>query len=108
MPPVANRIEYRNAGGELVAEVTCSADGVTGTVYQGTAQMGAFQLGVSGHFALSTGGGELVVQPDGIAYTVGPEFQFGDQIRAQNLPTSDPADYGRLWNDAGTVKVSAG
>lgn len=26
-----------------------------------------------------------------------------------NLPTADPmADVGRLWNDAGTVKVSAG
>jgi hypothetical protein len=24
------------------------------------------------------------------------------------LPTSDPAVAGRLWNDAGTLKVSAG
>lgn len=31
-----------------------------------------------------------------------------DNIHFGNLPTSDPALAGRLWNDAGTVKVSAG
>lgn len=29
-------------------------------------------------------------------------------IRMTNLPTSDPGVAGRLWNDAGTVKISAG
>ena len=25
-----------------------------------------------------------------------------------SLPTSDPSESGRLWNDAGTLKISAG
>ena len=32
----------------------------------------------------------------------------GAQIDFTNLPTSDPAVAGRLWNDSGTVKISAG
>lgn len=31
-----------------------------------------------------------------------------DAVYIQNLPTSDPASAGQLWNDAGTLKVSAG
>lgn len=33
---------------------------------------------------------------------------FGGTLTAANLPTSDPAVANQLWNDAGTVKVSAG
>ena len=29
-------------------------------------------------------------------------------IRMPNLPTSDPVEAGRLWNDSGTLKISAG
>jgi len=29
-------------------------------------------------------------------------------VRMDGLPTSDPSDSGQLWNDSGTVKVSAG
>ena len=29
-------------------------------------------------------------------------------LYAPNLPTSDPADEGAIWNDGGTLKVSAG
>lgn len=32
----------------------------------------------------------------------------GAQVSFTNLPTSDPAVAGRLWNDSGTVKISAG
>jgi hypothetical protein len=32
----------------------------------------------------------------------------GSQIDFTNLPTSDPTVAGRLWNDSGTVKISAG
>lgn len=32
----------------------------------------------------------------------------GTEISFPNLPTSDPAVAGDLWNDAGTLKVSAG
>jgi len=32
----------------------------------------------------------------------------GAVVSMASLPTSDPAVAGRLWNDAGTLKVSAG
>jgi hypothetical protein len=32
----------------------------------------------------------------------------GAILSIPNLPTSDPAAAGRLWNDGGTLKVSAG
>ena len=30
------------------------------------------------------------------------------KVMATNLPTSDPSNTGQLWNDSGTVKISAG
>ena len=30
------------------------------------------------------------------------------KIMMANLPTSDPSNAGQLWNDSGTLKVSAG
>ena len=29
-------------------------------------------------------------------------------IHMSNLPTSDPTNAGQLWNDSGTLKISAG
>jgi len=29
-------------------------------------------------------------------------------VMATDLPTSDPSNEGQLWNDNGTVKISAG
>ena len=41
--------------------------------------------------------------------TVGRHLQVdGSEIDFTNLPTSDPGISGRLWNDSGTVKISAG
>ena len=30
------------------------------------------------------------------------------KVMATDLPTSDPSNTGQLWNDGGTVKISAG
>ncbi len=30
------------------------------------------------------------------------------KVMATDLPTSDPSNAGQLWNDSGTVKISAG
>jgi len=30
------------------------------------------------------------------------------KVMAADLPTSDPSNAGQLWNDGGTVKISAG
>lgn len=36
------------------------------------------------------------------------EIQNTSAVYIQNLPTSDPTSAGQLWNDGGTLKVSAG
>tara|TARA_R100000697_G_scaffold26187_1_gene34764 strand:+ start:1924 stop:3111 length:1188 start_codon:yes stop_codon:yes gene_type:complete len=33
---------------------------------------------------------------------------FGGTVILSNLPTSDPSNAGQLWNDSGTLKISAG
>jgi hypothetical protein len=35
-------------------------------------------------------------------------FEFGLSVKMTALPTSDPVSAGALWNDSGTVKISAG
>jgi len=47
------------------------------------------------------------VQFDTDAY-FGDAAEFGDNVDMGGLPTSDPTVAGRLWNDSGTLKVSAG
>ncbi len=41
-----------------------------------------------------------------VAYTV--ELDASGDVTFGGLPTSDPASAGQLWNDSGTVKISAG
>lgn len=49
----------------------------------------------------------------GAGETIADDWTFTSALEAQgnvnmpNLPTSDPLVTGRLWNDSGTVKVSA-
>lgn len=54
-----------------------------------------FEFGTDGSVILVGAGGGLAIRPDGT-----PVFHA--------LQTTDPADTGALWNDNGTVKVSAG
>jgi hypothetical protein len=42
------------------------------------------------------------------ATTVNTSILNTGNIVASGLPTSDPSNAGQLWNDSGTVKVSAG
>jgi hypothetical protein len=58
---------------------------------------------VSGELALNYADGKLFIKDasNNVKEMVGPNM-FSD------LPTSDPAVAGSLWNDAGTVKISAG
>lgn len=42
------------------------------------------------------------------AGTVLLEVREDGSLYAPNLPTSDPAEAGVIWNDSGTLKVSAG
>jgi hypothetical protein len=35
-------------------------------------------------------------------------FLLGGVVILDSLPTADPANLGQVWNDTGTLKVSAG
>ena len=42
-----------------------------------------------------------------VIYSDGPQELTGT-LTLSGLPTADPVAAGQLWNDAGTVKISAG
>lgn len=44
---------------------------------------------------------------DNVIYKSGPQTLSGT-VTLTGLPTSDPGNAGELWNDSGTVKISAG
>lgn len=73
--------------------------GITLTLAGNTAFIGAFTVdfNVTGNTVLNL--------PTSGTLTVAEEVYVGV---GYNLPTADPTVAGRLWNDAGTVKVSAG
>lgn len=50
---------------------------------------------------ISSSDSSQVTITDGLTVT-------GAVIMMENLPTSDPTNSGQLWNDSGTMKVSAG
>jgi hypothetical protein len=48
---------------------------------------------------------QLEVRGTGITAT---HLEATQSVVFNNLPSSDPANAGQLWNDAGTLKISAG
>ncbi len=65
-------------------------------------------------YATDGGGNDITLYSDGGAkfnslVEVDGNLKIdGSQVDFTNLPTSDPSVAGRLWNDSGTVKISAG
>ena len=58
-------------------------------------------------------GGAVIALGNGTAQDASGTLQLADIVASGNidfsgLPTSDPAVAGRLWNDSGTLKISAG
>lgn len=87
-----------NSGGTIsktVAEIG-GASGQTGDLLRVTKVAG------------TSSGDALSIAADGKAVIGGDLEVDGSAIDFTNLPTSDPASAGRLWNDSGTVRVSAG
>lgn len=105
MPPIASKIEYRN-GGQLVADAEASADGLTLRSFDAQGQLSAYVQVSPGRLDVSTSAG-VIALTNGLL-DLGGDLQISGQFRAISLPTTDPVDEGRFWNDAGTVKVSAG
>lgn len=59
--------------------------------------------GASAATTAAANGGDVILTP-GLAYGTGAR----GRIVLSFLPTSDPAVVGALWNDGGTIKISAG
>ena len=89
----------------------------------------------TGLITTSITNGDVTIQPNGTGNVEIDQVQFADttlstlttnsdltlsangtggvaitptKIMMANLPTSDPSNAGQLWNDSGTLKVSAG
>jgi hypothetical protein len=86
-----------NLTGNLIGDVTQATTEVL-DVYGGSIEM--YSTGLSGSVAIGVGSaptaatGEIVIS--------------GDFLKLPSLPTSDPLSAGQLWNDSGTLKISAG
>lgn len=89
----------------IVAAGNANANGQTNTG-QGVSGANVTIQGGNGSSAATTAaanGGDVILTP-GLAYGTGVR----GRIVLSFLPTSDPAVAGALWNDGGTLKISAG
>jgi hypothetical protein len=57
--------------------------------------------------ALKNHGGLPIIKMTGFENILSLEGSYS-QVVFQNLPTSDPTTAGQVWNDSGTLKISAG
>lgn len=91
-------------GGDYVAtwSLTSDSDHNQGFIFSRTAQT-AFYLGN----LRSADDFRVVADPLGTP-KINVQFMPDGGIVMPNLPTADPLVAGELWNDAGTLKVSAG
>jgi len=67
----------------------------------------------AGYASGNSNGGNLTLKAglgsgSGVAGNLKLSLESGGQILIENLPTSDPAVANALWNDSGTLKISAG
>lgn len=89
-----------NIGGANGATITIGPNGGISAA-SGNA---ALSLTPDGRAVLFGGGGvQVALNPGGLIELVGYGITVGT-----SLPTSDPGVTGELWNDGGTVRVSAG
>lgn len=96
-------------GGNALA--TASSPTFAGLTVSGAASLGATtvtgNLTVSGKVVGTTANGYLDLFGDAQATSGVRIFDTG-RVRMDGMPTSDPSVAGVLWNDSGTVKISAG
>lgn len=79
----------------------------------GGESVGKYQFYIDGSLALDIWTTGLLpgASGDGLGHSARPWGNFwanGSTVVFSGLPTSDPAAAGQLWNDTGTVKISAG
>jgi hypothetical protein len=119
-----------DAGG-IVIETGFATDGASGDIdirvdpndLSGTGgnvliQAGTGQTGSGGDVFISAGsavtsgtnGSVQILDGSGHSIEMNPSgmFLLGGVVVLDSLPTADPVNAGQVWNDAGTLKVSAG
>lgn len=85
------------------------ADGGTMFLQDGSAgTFGQFIRAGSNDLTIASGSTQALIFTGANAAFQGHLSVSGAQVDFTNLPTSDPSVAGRLWNDSGTVKISAG
>ena len=99
--------------GDLIVNVSGSMilDADSGTIFvrDGAAgNYGQFIRNGSNDLTIASGATQALIFSGANAAFQGNLSVSGAQVDFTNLPTSDPAVAGRLWNDSGTVKISAG
>jgi len=98
-PGSGNKIFLEDTNGQDVL----TTDGATGKVTFGAASPYTFPA--------ARGTADQVLTTDGsgtVTWETPAAYISGGNILMPNLPTSDPAVANALWNDSGTLKVSAG
>ena len=94
----------QNSGNGL-AQIQAYAVGTGDAFFRAIAGTGNYSLGIdnSDSDLLKIGPGS---SPSSV--TAGVHVDTSGNVYLPDLPTSDPVSSGQLWNDSGTVKVSAG
>lgn len=109
-------IYARDENGAIRAQLILTAGGSTVVeVYapDGTSLLGRLELDAVGGVSVANGAAaQLSLNADGSIVLQSPngrlEIAVSGLISLPDLPTTDPAIPGALYNDAGTLKVSAG
>ena len=102
--------DTNNYGIKLTSDDTglTASDGVSIFIEQGTKDFLINQREAA-DIKLYTGSTVALTIDDSQKATFASDLSVGgDSVIMDNLPTSDPSTSGQLWNDSGTLKISAG
>jgi len=108
---------YGQTGGDLVIASEAAGTGIrrslkldSSTVLVGDLNSATLALGGTSHSIRHSSGGVVLRGngTDGVKVIANELQLLPSAITAANLPTADPVVAGRLWNDGGNLKVSAG
>ena len=104
--PNTGELRFKNSAGTRQTAFEWQA---TDRLYIGSTATHITYLTSGDNFYLRTNGANTALRIDNNQKaTFYADFQADGNVDFTALPTTDPAVAGRLWNDSGTVKISAG
>lgn len=106
--PASDTLSATNFSGNGSGITNVSAVNATNAtniaITDATSTAGTYYLQMGG----STSGNDGVDVHSDVSYDQATKTLTLDKLVLSNLPTSDPTIAGALWNDSGTIKISAG